>query len=57
MNTEPDGEEVRRNSFLIAEQQAQLVRLDAMIVDRRTELQQLEHALQKMLLSTNRRLG
>ena len=57
MNTEFDGEEVRRNSFLIAEQQAQLVRLDSMIVERRTELQQLEHALQKMLLSTNRRLG
>ena len=56
MNTTEFDGELRRNSFLIQQQQDQLVRLDAAIVERRTALQLLEKELQQALLSTPRRL-
>jgi hypothetical protein len=57
MNTELDGEEVRRNSFLIQQQQDQIARLDVQIVARRTELQMLERELQNALHHTPRRFS
>ena len=54
--TELDGEEVRRNSFLIQQQQIQIARLDNQIKAQRTKLMKLEQALERALLSTPRRL-
>jgi hypothetical protein len=54
--TELDGEEVRRNSFLIQQQQVQIARLDIQIKAQRTKLLELEHALERALHQTPRRL-